>query len=99
MVKRVARHVIGWFFVALGIVGLFLPVLQGILFLFIGLIILAPDVPFFQKLLCRMEERYPAIFEKAKYLHVDILDWWKRKLMRLKKSGRDPDQSGRRDIE
>lgn len=52
----------------LGIVGLFLPVLQGILFLFIGAIILAPDVPFFHKIIEKLENRYPDIFDKAKRL-------------------------------
>jgi hypothetical protein len=31
-----ARPTLGWFFIALGILGLFLPILQGVLFLFIG---------------------------------------------------------------
>jgi hypothetical protein len=33
----VLRQVLGWFFIALGIVGLVLPVLQGVLFLMIGI--------------------------------------------------------------
>jgi hypothetical protein len=32
----VIRQVIGWFFIFLGLLGLFLPVLQGVLFLVIG---------------------------------------------------------------
>jgi uncharacterized membrane protein YbaN (DUF454 family) len=32
-IKRVAMLVVGWAFILLGIAGLFLPVLQGILFL------------------------------------------------------------------
>jgi len=42
-VKRFLLILTGWAFVALGIVGLFLPVLQGILFLLIGLVILSAE--------------------------------------------------------
>lgn len=33
----VLRQVLGWFFIALGIVGIVLPVLQGVLFIMIGI--------------------------------------------------------------
>ncbi len=38
----------GWFFVALGVVGLFLPFLQGIFFLIIGVYLLAKFSPKFR---------------------------------------------------
>ena len=38
-IKKVGLLIIGWFFIALGILGLFLPFLQGILFILIGLAI------------------------------------------------------------
>ncbi|MBE9546986.1 MAG: hypothetical protein IMF10_05790 [Proteobacteria bacterium] len=63
--KRVLRYVIGLTFIVLGIIGCFLPILQGILFLIIGIITLAPEVPVFQKILSRLQEKYPVIFRKA----------------------------------
>jgi uncharacterized protein len=66
--KKVYRHFFGWFFIVLGFIGLFLPVLQGVLFLFIGAIILAPEVSFFRKIIEKLEKRYPDIFEKANHL-------------------------------
>ncbi len=66
--KKLYRHALGWFFLFLGVIGLFLPVLQGILFLFVGVIILAPEVPFFQRMLDKMEKRHPALFAQAKCL-------------------------------
>jgi hypothetical protein len=33
----IARQVLGWFFIFLGIIGLFLPLLQGVLFIVIGI--------------------------------------------------------------
>lgn len=42
---------------ALGVLGLFLPVLQGILFLVAGLTLLAADVPSARRLLDRLRAR------------------------------------------
>ena len=66
--KRILRHVLGWFFVVLGIAGLFLPLLQGILFILVGVIILAPEIPLFRKLLSELQRRYPLAFEKVEQL-------------------------------
>ena len=58
----------GWVFLVLGILGLFLPILQGILFLLVGLILLAKAQPRFRLLKMRLKKRYPkyaAAFEAA----------------------------------
>ncbi len=58
----------GWVFLILGVLGLFLPFLQGILFLLIGLILLAKTQPRFRLLRMRFKQRYPkcaAAFEAA----------------------------------
>jgi uncharacterized membrane protein YbaN (DUF454 family) len=74
--KRILRYLIGLTFTILGIIGCFLPVLQGILFLIIGVIILSPEVPAVQKMLSILEKKYPEIFRKAKGLikHKKIID-------------------------
>jgi uncharacterized membrane protein YbaN (DUF454 family) len=43
MVWRISRVVLGVAFLALGVVGLFLPFLQGILFMVIGLTLLSTE--------------------------------------------------------
>jgi uncharacterized membrane protein YbaN (DUF454 family) len=53
--------VVGWAFILLGIAGLFLPVLQGILFLLIGLFILSSEYVWAHKVLHRMKSRFPKI--------------------------------------
>jgi uncharacterized membrane protein YbaN (DUF454 family) len=63
--KRVAKVAIGWFFVGLGIIGCFLPILQGFLFMTVGLIFLADDSPFLQKHIKRLEDRYPNQMQKV----------------------------------
>ena len=58
----------GWLFLILGVLGLFLPFLQGILFLLVGLILLAKSQPRFRLLKMRLKKRYPkyaAAFEAA----------------------------------
>jgi divalent metal cation (Fe/Co/Zn/Cd) transporter len=59
LVKRVIKLVLGWSFILLGIVGIFLPILQGLLFLFIGLVLLSSESKTARKILDRLEARYP----------------------------------------
>ncbi len=63
--KRVVALLLGWAFVLLGIAGLFLPVLQGILFLLVGLIILSSEYVWAHKLVQRLRGRFPGIARKA----------------------------------
>ena len=57
----VLRHVLGWGSLALGIAGLVLPFIQGWLLIALGALLLAPDVPFFSRLLDWIERRFPAL--------------------------------------
>jgi hypothetical protein len=63
--KRWVMLATGWFFVVLGIAGLFLPVPQGILFTFIGLLILSSEYVWAHRLLERVKRRFPALPERA----------------------------------
>jgi uncharacterized membrane protein YbaN (DUF454 family) len=66
--KTMALQALGYFFLVLGVIGLVVPVLQGILFISIGLIILAKTAPWAERLLERFRNRYPqagAIIDKA----------------------------------
>ena len=58
-VKRWIRLGLGWLFIVLGILGLFLPILQGILFLAIGLVLLAGESPAAGRLVEYLRKRYP----------------------------------------
>jgi uncharacterized protein len=59
--KNIAIYWAGWGFIILGILGLVLPVLQGILFLLIGLSLLSNSSPRAAKILHKMRERFPKI--------------------------------------
>ena len=65
-VRRMAVLAVGWGFILLGIAGLFLPILQGILFLLIGLIILSTEYAWAHHLLGRLRERFPGLVK-----HID----------------------------
>src|SRR5574340_591656 len=78
MMKRVVRQAAGWFFLVLGVIGLFLPILQGALFILVGVIILARDVPFFHKVHIKLEARYPALFARAKKIQLDIAEKFRK---------------------
>lgn len=58
---RVLRHIAGWALLVLGVVGLVLPVLQGWLLIALGALLLAPDVPFFARLVGWVETRFPLL--------------------------------------
>lgn len=57
--KRYLVLALGWVFIFLGILGLFLPILQGILFLTIGLILLSRESEWAARKLAQLKARYP----------------------------------------
>lgn len=59
MILNLLRIILGSLFLLLGLVGLVLPVLQGVVFLILGLLLLSPNVPLFARLLCWIEQRFP----------------------------------------
>jgi uncharacterized protein len=76
--KRVGVLLLGWAFVLLGIVGLFLPVLQGILFLVIGLVILSSEYVWAHKLLHKLRSRFPAVARHADEARQRGAGWMRR---------------------
>ncbi|MGI9499950.1 MAG: PGPGW domain-containing protein [Geminicoccaceae bacterium] len=66
--KTILLQALGYLFLVLGVLGMVLPILQGFLFLAIGLIILAKTAPWAERLLDRFRVRYPqagALVDKA----------------------------------
>jgi membrane protein implicated in regulation of membrane protease activity len=73
--KDYVRITAGVVMFVLGIVGLVLPILQGVLFLIISAILLAPYSRWVSKQLDRGERRFPWISAKAR----SITQRWRRK--------------------
>jgi len=59
--KRGAIHIAGWGFILLGIIGLVLPILQGILFILVGLLLLSTVSPWAARVLDKLRRRFPRI--------------------------------------
>jgi uncharacterized membrane protein YbaN (DUF454 family) len=57
--KTILMQTLGYSFLGLGVLGLFLPFLQGFLFLAIGLIILARHASWAERLLDRFRSQHP----------------------------------------
>ncbi len=57
---RLARIVGGFVLIAVGIVGLFLPFLQGIALIVAGLLLLAREFRWARRLLAWLRSKYPA---------------------------------------
>ncbi len=64
-VKRVFILIVGGAFILLGIAGLFLPILQGVLFIVIGLLILSSEYVWAHRLLGKLRARFPTIARHA----------------------------------
>ncbi len=77
-VKRVAVLLVGWAFILLGIAGLFLPILQGVLFLLIGLIILSSEYVWAHQLLHRLRTRFPSVARHADQASARASAWLAR---------------------
>ncbi|HEX7006430.1 MAG TPA: hypothetical protein VF274_04785 [Alphaproteobacteria bacterium] len=80
--QKVALYWTGWAFVVLGVLGLFLPVLQGILFLLIGLFLLSAVSPRIrllrQRLRRRARARYPEWTGKFEEAEIRANRWMRR---------------------
>lgn len=80
--KRIVLNVSGWFFLAVGSVGVFLPILQGVAFIVLGAYLLSLHSPWFHNKLHALKQRYPSI---AKPL--ERADAWVRKQFGLEVEG------------
>jgi uncharacterized membrane protein YbaN (DUF454 family) len=77
-VKKASALVAGWAFIVLGIIGLFLPIMQGVLFLMIGLTILSSEYVWAHHLLTRIRERFPRIALFSDRARTKATGWMRR---------------------
>lgn len=76
--KRILVLIAGWSFILLGIVGLFLPFLQGVLFLLVGLIILSSRYAWARHLLTKLRTWFPKVGRVADQAAAKATTWLKR---------------------
>jgi uncharacterized membrane protein YbaN (DUF454 family) len=63
--RKVLRITLGIIFIVLGLLGLVFPILQGWLFLAVGALLLSRYVPFFERIISWIRNRFPRIGRKA----------------------------------
>ena len=78
LVKRILILSLGWLFIILGIAGLFLPVLQGIFFLFIGVFLLSRESETVHRQVEKLRERYPRFGHYMDKAGEKVREWKKR---------------------
>ncbi len=76
--KRILVLITGWLFLLLGVAGLFLPILQGVLFILIGLIILSSEYVWAHHLLKKLKERFPRVASVADRASEKANAWMQR---------------------
>ena len=62
----------------LGVLGLFLPILQGILFLAIGMVLLSYESPWFKQKLILVEKRFPKYERQSREARIRAMLWFRR---------------------
>jgi len=83
---RIKWLIIGGAFVLLGIVGLFLPILQGILFIVIGIMCLARGSATVRAQIPNFKKRFPRIGSKLTFIEGKARAW--REKRRAKKEAK-----------
>jgi uncharacterized membrane protein YbaN (DUF454 family) len=76
--KIILLQALGYAFLVLGVFGLFLPFLQGFLFILIGLIILARHAEWAHRLLERFKAQHPKAAEMIDRADAKAAAWWQR---------------------
>jgi len=77
-VKPILMQALGYLFLVLGVLGMFLPILQGFLFLFIGLLILARHAPWAERLLNNIRGRHPKFDQMIGHAETKSHEWGDR---------------------
>ena len=72
--KRWVRIPLGIIAVIVGLVGLVVPFLQGWLFLALGALLLSVDIPFFDRLMVWITERFPPVRQPVERLRNYLKD-------------------------
>lgn len=73
--KKLALFLVGWGFILAGIVGTILPVLPGVLFVIIGLLILSSEYVWASNLLQKIRARFPGLSSRLNQAAARASKW------------------------
>lgn len=91
---RLTKIVVGVGFIGLGFIGLFLPILQGVLFIFLGLGILSTESPRVRALVDEIKRRHPGPWQRAHDLKHRMSVWFNTKFRKGKETPSDEGAGG-----
>ncbi|HKS73921.1 MAG TPA: PGPGW domain-containing protein [Terriglobales bacterium] len=87
--KKLIRLFLGWGFILLGVIGLFLPILQGVLFLIVGLVILSSEYAWAHDLLQKIRIRFPKASSRLDEATAKAHQWMDKLFHRKQRSAPD----------
>lgn len=76
----IGKLILGSFLVVLGVVGLFLPFLQGFLFLFVGGSLLSSESKWVRGKMAALRKRFPRQTARVRAIKANLLSRWKKGL-------------------
>jgi uncharacterized protein len=80
-----ARKLAGFGLLGLGVIGLVLPILQGILFLALGVFILRDQYAWAARGLEKLRARWPRQVDGVEALEARLIGWTRRQAARLRR--------------
>ncbi|MCD4751058.1 MAG: YbaN family protein [Thermoanaerobaculales bacterium] len=73
---RILRLTLGWTCVLLGVIGLFVPILQGILLILVGLWLLSRESSWARRWLLKLRIRFPSADRRMRSLQQRLGKYW-----------------------
>ena len=80
-----ARKFAGFALLGLGVLGLVLPILQGILFMALGLFILRDQYGWAREAMAKLRARWPRQVKGVEAMEARLVDWSRRQAARLRR--------------
>jgi uncharacterized membrane protein YbaN (DUF454 family) len=80
-----ARKLLGFSLLVLGVIGLVLPILQGALFLALGLFVLRDQYPWARRWMGKLEARFPRMMAKVETMEARLIGWSGRQGEKLRR--------------
>lgn len=79
------RKLAGLALLVLGVLGLVLPILQGALFLALGLFVLRDQYPWARRGMAKLEARWPNQIARVEALEARLIAWGQRQTERVRR--------------
>jgi hypothetical protein len=91
---RLTKIIVGIGFIGFGFIGLFLPILQGVLFMLLGLGLLSTESPRVRALVDEIKRRHPGPWRRAHALRNRLSTWFDNKFKKGKETSSDEGAGG-----